>query len=275
MKLRAVSPAVGAEVWDVSLGRLSNSEMVDLRAAFAAHGVLVFRDQDLSPEDHLRFARQWGEIVINPFLQPLDGYPEIAELRKEPDQQRNIGATWHTDTSYQQAPALGSILAAREVPPVGGDTLFAGMAAAYEALSDGLKQTLRTLRAIHSSVESFGAEFEEDQQSGEARFINPQNATHTVSHPLVIAHPESGRSCLYANPDFTTRIDGWTKEESASLLDMLYAHATRPEFTCRLRWEAGSVAFWDNRATLHCALNDYQGHRRVMHRITLAGQALG
>ena len=275
MRLAPLSPAVGAEVWDIRLQALADDDRETLRKSLGTHGVLVVRDQNITPEEHRQVAQIWGDIVINPFLPPLEGFPDIGELCKEPDQTLNIGATWHTDTSYEARPALGSLLVAREIPPSGGDTLFAGMAAAYAALSDGVKETIGRLRAIHSSVESFSADFEKDQDASETRYINAEKANHTVSHPMVITHPISGQKCLFVNPDFTTHIEGWTREESQPLLSMLYAHATRPEFTYRLRWEEGTVAIWDNRATLHCALNDYSGHRRVMHRITVAGQELG
>lgn len=275
MQLRKLSNYVGAEINGIALNRLSKSAISSIKQAFSEYGVLVFRGQEITPEEHRAFAQSFGDIVINPFLTPLPDHPDIAELRKEPHHTNNIGDLWHTDTSYQEEPCLGSILVARELPPVGGDTLFAGMAAAYEALSDGLKETLGGLRAIHSSVESFGAGFDVDREHHESRFINPEKATHTVSHPLVITHPLSGRKCLFVNPDFTTQIEGWTKAESTPLLEFLCGHATSPRFTCCVQWEEGSVAFWDNRATLHCALNDYAGYRRVMHRITLAGTRLG
>jgi taurine dioxygenase len=189
-------------------------------------------------------------------------------VRKEPEQKTN-GGGWHTDHSYDQVPALGSLLYAREIPPSGGDTLFASMYAAYEALSDRLKATLERMRAMHSSRHVFGPEnYTKDRQS---RFRNPELATQDAVHPVVIRHPGSGRKALYVNPAFTLRFEGWSAEESRPLLDYLYRHASRPEYTCRFRWQPGSLAFWDNRATWHYALNDYQGQRRLLHRITLEG----
>jgi taurine dioxygenase len=275
-----LSPAVGAEIGGVDIAAgVGEQQMAELRHAFAQHGVIFFRDQDLTPDHHIAFAEAWGEINVNRFFKPADGYPRIAEVRKEPDQRNNIGVNWHTDHSYDQIPAMGSILYAREVPPIGGDTLFAGQGAAYEALSEGMQATLRGLRAEHSSRHAFGRLPQANQAEGAkgdigARIGNPEAATQDAVHPVVIEHPLSGRPSLYVNSDFTLRFEGWSDEESAPLLAYLYAHGSRPQFTCRFRWTAGAIAIWDNRAVQHCALNDYHGHRRLMHRITIEGEAL-
>ena len=272
--LRPLSPSLGAEVAGLDLGSpLTEPDMAALKAAFAEHGVLFFRDQVLSPEQQIAFAESWGNVVINRFFTPVEGHPQVAEVRKEPDQTNNVGGGWHTDHSYDEEPALGSILYARELPENGGDTLFAGMSAAYDALSPGLQETLRGLRALHSSRHVFGpgAGQPDDMTS---RYGNAELATQDSVHPVVITHPLSGRKSLYVNPGFTLRFDGWTHEESAPLLDYLYDHASQPEFVCRFQWKPGSLAFWDNRATWHYALNDYPGQRRLMHRITLDGEAL-
>lgn len=269
-----LSGAVGAEVSGVELsGGLEDKEVAELRVAFAEHGVLFFRDQSLTPERQIAFAERWGKIVVNRFFTPLEGYPQVAEVRKEPHQALNIGGGWHTDHSYDEIPALGSILSAQELPDEGGDTLFAGMAAAYDALSEGLKETLSGLRALHSSRHVFGEGAELPGELKE-RLGNPEKATQDTVHPVVITHPLSGRKVLYVNPGFTRRFDGWSHEESQPLLQYLYEHAAQSEFTCRFQWHPGSVAFWDNRATWHYALNDYPGKRRLMHRITLDGEAL-
>jgi len=272
--LRPACHSLGAEVEGVDLSNpLPESDLAALKAAFAKYGVLFFRDQILTPEQHIAFAESWGRVVINRFFTPVEGHPQVAEVRKEPDQANNVGGGWHTDHSYDEEPALGSILYARELPETGGDTLFAGMSAAYDALSAGLQETLLSLRAVHSSRHVFGpdAGLPDDLLS---RLGNADLATQDAVHPVVITHPLSGRKSLYVNPGFTRRIDGWTEEESRPLLDYLYEHASRPEFVFRFQWKPGSVAFWDNRATWHCAMNDYAGQRRLMHRITLDGQAL-
>jgi taurine dioxygenase len=276
MQIRPVSDALGAEVSGVDLSRaLDDATLKDLRRAHAQHGVLFFRDQDLTPEEHIRFAEAWGDININRFFAPVQDHPQIAEVRKEPDQKINIGGGWHTDHSYDQIPALGSILLALEVPETGGDTLFAGMCAAWDALSDGLKKTLSGMNAVHSSRHVFGADAVSKRHAElDDRLGNAEVATQDAIHSVAIVHPQSGRKALYVNPGFTLRFEGWTDEESRPLLEYLYRHATRPEFTYRFEWAPGSIAFWDNRSTWHYALNDYQGRKRLMHRITLEGEAL-
>lgn len=265
--------AVGATVSGVNLAQFNDTTLAELRHAFSEHSALFFHDQNLSPEAHIELAERWGDINVNRFFQPVDGYPQIAMVAKEPDQQFNIGGGWHTDHSYDQIPALGSMLYAREVPPVGGDTLFASTCAAYDSLSDGLKETLAGLSAVHSSRHVFG---ETAQRPAElsGRLGNAEAAKQDAVHPAVITHPLSGRKSLYVNPGFTLRFDGWTAEESAPLLAYLYQHIGRPEHTHRFVWQKGSLAFWDNRATWHWAVNDYHGQRRLMHRITLDGCAL-
>ena len=272
--IRPASPAVGAEILGVDLSRpLSPADTAELRGALADHGVIFFRDQEITPEQHIAFAERFGPININRFFKAVPGHPQIAEVRKEPEQTTNIGGGWHTDHSYDQVPALGSILLAHEVPDTGGDTMFASMHHAYEALSDGLKATLEGLRAVHSSRHVFGAATEH-AKGVKGRIGNPELATQDAVHPVVIRHPDSGRKTLYVNGGFTTRFEGWTEKESKPLLDYLYAHAAQPQFHTRFQWRKGSIAFWDNRATWHFAINDYHGERRLMHRITLEGVPL-
>jgi taurine dioxygenase len=276
LKILPYSSALGAVISGVDLSKpLGAAEFGTIRQAFRDHGVIFFRDQQITPEQHLAFARRWAPIDINRFFKPVDGYPEIAEVRKEADQTTNIGGDWHTDHSYDKVPAMGSLLLAREVPPRGGDTLFANMALAYEALSPGLRKTLDGLQAVHSTAHVFGAQggYAKAADLG-GRIGNAAAVTQDVVHPVVIRHPDTGRRTLYVNAAFTTRFDGWTAAESAPLLQWLYQHASKPEFSCRFAWQAGSLAFWDNRATWHYALNDYHGHRRVMHRITVQGSPI-
>ena len=276
MEFEPVSGACGAEVSGIDLERDLTPERVEaLTAGLGEYGVLVFRGQALSPEGHLAMGEAFGGVNVNRFFKAADGFPGIAEVRKEPEQKANIGGGWHTDHSYDVEPALGSILVAREVPPFGGDTAFSSMYAAYDALSDGLKALLSSLKAVHSSRHVFGARaahLNDDAFAG--RLGNSEAAVQDAVHPVVIRHPVSGRPALYVNRGFTLRFDGWTAEESQPLLEMLYEHGSRPEFTCRVRFEPGTVVFWDNRATWHCALNDYAGHRRLMHRVTVEGAPL-
>ena len=274
-EVRPTSGALGAELLGIDLAHELDDEAVsDIREAFNEHGVIFFRDQKLTPKQHIAFAERIGPINVNRFFKSAPGYPQIAEVRKEAAQTTNIGGGWHTDHSYDEVPALGSILLAREVPQRGGDTMFASMSLAYDALSDGLKKTLKGLRAVHSSRHVFGQKSLEAKPDRVGRLINPELATQDAVHPVVISHPETGRATLYVNATFTTHFEDWTAQESKPLLDYLCQHASRPEFQTRFRWEEGSIAFWDNRATWHYALNDYQGERRLMHRITIEGVPL-
>ncbi len=265
--------AVGAFVAGVDLAQFDDTTLAELRDAFANHSVLFFRDQRLTPEQHIQLAERWGTINVNRFFTPVADFPKIAEVRKEPEQKFNIGGGWHTDHSYDQIPALGSMLYAREVPAVGGDTLYASTCAAYDSLSEGLKKTLADLSAEHSSRHVFGTSSQRPQELSD-RLGNAEAAQQDAVHPVVITHPLSGRKSLYVNPGFTLKFSGWTQEESAALLQYLYQHIARPEHTYRLHWEPGTLAFWDNRATWHWAVNDYHGERRLMHRITLDGEPI-
>ncbi len=271
MQTRPLAGALGAEITGVDVKSMNDETFAALRDVFLDRSVIVLRDQDLGPDDHIAFARRWGDININRFFKPTDTHPEIATVLKEPDQKLNIGGQWHTDHSYDEAPAMGSILYAIETPPAGGDTLFCSMGAAYEALSPGMQALLCSLRAHHSSRHAFGAARKEDEAQKDGRLGNQKAAQQDAIHPVVIAHPVTGRAALYANRDFTTHFDGWTAEESRPMLDQIEAHATTPEYTCRVTWAPGTLTMWDNRAVMHKAINDYHGHRRLMHRITIEG----
>jgi taurine dioxygenase len=272
---------VGAEIQGVDLAsELSNSDFAVIREAFAEHAVIFFRDQSISEEQHIAFARRWAPININRFFAAHPDYPEIALVSKEREQRDNIGGGWHTDHSYDQIPALGSILVARELPREGGNTLFASMYGAYDALSEGFREMLGGLRAVHSARRVFGENAEaaygkRDVRGARIGNTGAADAMADVVHPVVITHPLSGKRALYVNPAFTSRFEGWTEEESRPLLTQLYAHCMRREFIHEFIWRPGSIAFWDNRASWHFARNDYHGHRREMHRITLEGEPLG
>jgi len=273
MKITAFSEGCGAVVTDLQLANLTNDALVELRAVFAEYGLLFFRNQDLTPDQHLEFAERFGRIVINKFFKPTTEFPQIAEVRKEKTQQTNIGGGWHTDHSYDAIPAMGSILVARTLPKTGGDTQFANLAAAYDALPEDLKNRIENLRAVHSNTHLYG-------ENGLYRLtdlseqLGGMDRVGDATHPVVIIHPESGRKVLYVNPGHTIQFEGWDFTESRALLDELYEHVIQPQFTCSFNWLPGSVTFWDNRCTWHQANNDYQGQARLMHRITLAGSAL-
>ena len=272
---KPISGSVGAEISGIDLKKeITKEQFNEIRNAFARYGVIFFRDQSLSPIEEIIFAEKWGKININRFFTNLDGYPQIAMVLKEPDQKNNIGGGWHTDHTYDQEPAMGSILFAHEVPKNGGDTMFSSMYAAYENLSDGLKETLIKMRARHSSKHVFGSLRAKRDDDTVGRIKNAEAANQDVFHPVVITHPETGKKALYVNPTFTLGFEGWSDEESRPLLEYLYLHASKPEFTCRFQWKEGSIAFWDNRSTWHLAINDYHGERRLMHRITIEGVKL-
>ena len=265
-----MSEHVGTEMLGLDLNNLSDGDVAAIKAELAARGLVVFRDQQIDERAHISFAKKIGPIVVNNYFPENGAFPEIAEVRKAETQMVNIGGGWHTDHSYDQIPAMGSILVARELPPVGGDTLFSSMAAAYESLSDGLKDTLETLRAVHTADHIYGPQgFLSNSDQG-ADLKGRELKTRAV-HPLVIRHPVTGQKLLYVNSAFTTHIEGWTRDESLALLNYLYSVGSQSAFQCRLIWQPGTVAMWDNRSTWHYALNDYHGHRRLMHRITIDG----
>jgi taurine dioxygenase len=270
LAIKPIAGALGAEIEGVDLGLVLDEDMVGaLRRALLDHLVIFFRDQDLSLDAFRAFARRFGTPIEYPFVKGLDGYPEIIEVTKLEHERVNFGGIWHSDTTYLEIPPMGSLLLAREVPPAGGDTLFANMYLAYEALSAGMRRLLDGLTAVSSSAKADVTRTREDRiQSAPA---GAAKRHFTAEHPVVRTHPETGRKALYVNTAHTVRFSEMTEAESAPLLNFLFEHLTRPEFTCSFRWKPGALAFWDNRATQHNPINDYHGYRRVMHRITLAG----
>ena len=270
-----IAGGLGAEVGGVDLSRdLPNATIGEIRAALLEHLVIFFRDQRLTPERHLALGRRFGALQVHDFVEAMAGYPEILEVRKEPEETRNFGGGWHTDVSYLERPSLGSLLYALEVPAYGGDTLFANQYLAYETLSPGMQRMLDGMTAIHSARRPYGVNSARAQEYGPSsmRFNFSQKAHDEIEHPVVRTHGETGRKALYVNRTFTIRFKDMTEAESAPLLHYLCDHAVRPEFTCRFRWRANSLAFWDNRAVQHNAVNDYHGQRRVMHRVTIEGE---
>jgi taurine dioxygenase len=270
-----IAGALGAEIGGVDLSQpLGDAVIGEIRQALAENCVIFFRDQHLTPEQHLNFGRRFGALQVHDFVDGLEDNQEIIEVRKEEYEMRNFGGGWHSDVSYLERPALGSVLYAREVPDAGGDTMFANQYLAYETLSEGLKEMLGKMRAIHSARPSYGLDARRRADAGKTSMgIHfTEDAHGEVDHPVVRTHPWSGKKCLYVHGGFTVRFQGMTEEESAPLLHYLYKHAVRPEFTCRFRWEKNSIAFWDNRCVQHNAINDYHGKRRVMHRVTIEGE---
>ena len=270
IEVRRMGGALGAEIFGADLSKdLDNETFDDIHQAFLDHQVIFFRDQTLTPEQHKRFGRRFGRLNIHPYVTGMADPPEIMEIIKEPADKVNFGGGWHSDMSFLQTPSIGSILYALEVPEWGGDTLFASQYAAYDALSDGLKATLETLSAVHSAGREYGPGGHSAQQRSSMQVAEAEGAAGEFIHPVVKVHPQTGRKALYVNPAFTMKIAGWSTRESKPLLDFLFAHARNEPFTCRFRWQKGSVAFWDNRAVWHFALNDYPGQRRHMRRVTV------
>jgi taurine dioxygenase len=270
LEIRPIAGALGAEIAGIDLTRdPDDATLAALRRAWLDHQVIFFRDQPLPPGRLLAFARRFGDVVEYPFVKGLDDFPEVTPVIKLENETVNFGGLWHTDTAYLERPPMGTMLVAREVPPFGGDTLFASMYLAYETLSEGMKRLLDGLIAVNSSAKADVTKTREDRMRDGAKA--GARTEYVAEHPVVRTHPETGRKALYVNPGHTLRFKDMTEPESAPLLQFLYAHQVRPEFTCRFRWQAGSIAFWDNRCTLHNPINDYHGHRRVMHRVTLAG----
>jgi taurine dioxygenase len=273
MKTSPLAPLCGVEIHGVDLASVEGAELDALREAVHAHGVAVLRDQVLSPEAHIALAERWGGIDLNSYFPLQDEYPEIAIVRKRADQETNIGGGWHTDHSYDQVPAMGSILVARTLPPSGGDTLFAHMGAAYDLLDDELKAEIEDLQAWHTADHVYAPDgiYAQTDQGADLR---GQDMKTGATHPVVVRHPRTGRRLLYVNPAFTMHLVGKSRAESLPLLQRLFAAAMDERVQARVEWQPGTVAIWDNRTTWHYALNDYPGHAREMHRITLSGEPL-
>lgn len=265
-----LTPAIGAEISGPDLsGELTDATIAEIRHAWLEHLVLFFRHQSLAPKHLVNIARRFGEIGYYPFVKGMDAHPEVVEVAKKPDEKINFGGLWHTDTSYLELPPLGSLLYAKEVPPVGGDTLFSNMYLAYESLSDGMKNLLSGLRAVNSAEKPDAAVTRVHRIAD--RPVDASNIVTTVAHPIVRTHPETGRKALYCSDAHSMKIEGMRAAESRPLLQYLYSVQQREEFQCRFHWEAGSMAMWDNRCAQHNALNDYHGHYRTMYRVTLEG----
>ena len=271
-RFHRMSGSLGAEVSGVDLsGALDDHTVAGIRAGLLEYLVLVFRDQSLDPRSLAAFARRFGTLNRHPYVKPLDGHPDVFRIVKEPDDLHHFGNSWHSDLSYAERPALGTMLYATELPPHGGDTLFADMRAAYRTLSDGMKAMLDGLVAVFSNERTYGPNAERFRHGVKQMEVAQQNSITRVEHPVVRTHPETGVKALYLNPIHTVGFRDMTPEESKPLIDFLCRHAVRPEFLCRVQWRPGSLAFWDNRATLHYAVDDFAGHRRMMTRVTLEG----
>jgi taurine dioxygenase len=266
----ATKVTIGAEIGGVDLSReLADETVAEIRRAWLDHVVIFFRDQELTSAQYLAFAERFGTPVEYPFVKGLDGFPVITPVVKLEHERVNFGGVWHSDTTYLREPPMGTFLLAREVPPQGGDTLFANQYLAYETLSEGLRRTLDGLIGVSSSAKADVSKTREDRIADSPTEYSEK--AFVAEHPVVRTHPETGRKALYINIAHTVCFKGWTEAESAPLLGYLHQHQTKAEFTCRFRWRQGSIALWDNRAALHFPVNDYHGYRRAMHRVTLRG----
>jgi alpha-ketoglutarate-dependent taurine dioxygenase len=271
LTLEPIAGALGAEISGVDLGaELEDATIADIRRALLEHCVIFFRDQEFDAEQHKRLARRFGGIFVHPNYAGLQADPEIVMIRREPGDTRVVGEDWHTDTTMMTTPPMGAILYALEVPPCGGDTLFANQYLAYETLSDAMKRLIGGLRAVHSDRLVAGPQSRASVgRTTKAR--HDESWRETVNtHPIVTTHPETGRKVLFVNVSYTVGIEGLTDEESRPLLQFLMEHGNRPEFTCRFRWTKGAVAFWDNRCVKHLAVNDAGPYRRLMRRVQIA-----
>ncbi|MFI6059724.1 TauD/TfdA dioxygenase family protein [Streptomyces sp. NPDC051286] len=262
--LSPCSPTIGAEIQGVDLAQPLTEELhAELHRALLEWKVLFFRDQDMTARQHRDLTRAWGTPQVHPFLTKAD-VTEVVQLAHDA-QSPGTENIWHSDVSFETTPPMGSILRAVEVPEVGGDTLWADMAAAYDGLTDDVKERLEGLRAVHDFTLAFGRNLSPDELARRQREHPP------VAHPVVRTHPETGRKLIYVNRIFTDHIEGLSREESREILEFLQSQALHPEYQCRLRWRRGTVAFWDNRVTQHYACADYYPHKRVMERTTIVG----
>jgi len=272
LEVHRIAGTIGAEISGVDLSHeLDDATITAIRRAWLDNLVIFFRNQDLPPERFLQVAKRFGETIEYPFVKGIDGFPEIIAVVKLEHEKINFGGIWHSDTSYLETPPMATMLIARETPPYGGDTMFANQYLAYETLSDRMKRLLDGLTGINTSAKADSSRTREDRVRVRDAGRAEAQKDYVGEHPVVRTHPETGRKALYINVAHTIRFKDMTIEESAPILNFLFRHQVKPEFTCRFHWEPGSIALWDNRCVQHNPVNDYHGHRRVMHRITIKG----
>ncbi len=274
--IRPLAPACGAEVFGLDLANPRSDDLALVHTALAHHAVLFFRDQRLTPGQQLEVTRLFGPVLRVPYIRHMDEHPDIIAVLKEADERQisTFGGTWHSDFSFLEQPPSYTLLYALELPALGGDTLWASQYAAYAALSPAMQKLLDPLRAVQTAwphgTKGPSANVAVSRSIGMVR--NDPSADQEILHPVVRVHPVTGRKALFVNPVYSQRFEGMTEGESRALLQFLFDHASRAEFTCRLRWAPGTLAIWDNRCLLHLAINDYDGSRRLLHRTTVAGE---
>ena len=277
IRVRPQPTGFGAEVTGLDLGKpLAPEVLAEVKAAWAAHGVVAFPDQPLGLDALEAFTLQMGGFGHDPFIKPMPGHPNVLELRREPDEKAtNFGAGWHSDWSFQDAPPAATLLHSKVVPPVGGDTLFVDACRAYEALSPAMQRMLAPLQAIHSARQAYGTKgvFSRETEKRSLQIVVSEEADGSRTHPLVRTHPVTGRKALFVSPVYTVGIADLTQEEGRAILGFLFAHLTQERFIYRHKWREQMLLMWDNRCTMHFAEGGYDGHLRLMHRTTLAGDA--
>ena len=265
-----IAGSLGAEIQNVDLSETISDEIItDVYQALLDFQVIFFRNQKFEPITQKIFAEKIGKPVIYPFVKGLEDYPEITPILKKETDINNFGGIWHSDTTYQEKPPMGTMLYAIETPEFGGDTEFANQYLAYESLSDGMREFLDTLKGVNISGKARVAKTRSDIMKHAS--VGLKGDELKAIHPVIRTHPETKRKSLYVNEAHTTHFFGMTEEESTPILEYLFKHQIKSEFTCRFHWQPGSVAIWDNRCTMHNPINDYHGKRRLMHRITFAG----
>ncbi len=270
IEIRPTTGSIGAEIGGVDTSReLSAAVIAEIRQALLDHLVIFLRDQEITPAQQLAFVSRFGEPDIYPFVKGLEDYPQITPILKLPEETVNFGGIWHSDTVYQPEPPMATALYAKQLPPIGGDTLFANQYLAYESLSAPLREILDGLTAVNSAAKGSAAQTRRDRVADAGTGLAAE--VMEAEHPVVRTHPETGRKALYVNTGHTVRFNGMTEAESAPILDFLYGHQIKPEFCCRFVWQPGSMVIWDNRCSQHYPVNDYHGHTRLLHRITLKG----
>jgi taurine dioxygenase len=277
LSVRAEPTGFGAEITGLDLTQpLSKGALADVKAAWARHAVVAFPDQPLSLDQLEAFTQAIGPYGEDPFIKPMPGHPNVLELRRDPDEKAtNFGAGWHSDWSFQETPPAATLLHSEVVPPVGGDTLFCDCARAYEALSPAMQRMLAPLRAVHSATRAYGTQgvFARETEKRSLQIITSSEADKSLAHPLVRTHPVTGKKALFISPVYTVGIEGLTPQESQAILGLLFAHMVQDEFIYRHKWRPKMLLMWDNRCTMHFAEGGYDGHLRLMHRTTVAGDA--
>ncbi len=262
-----ISPNIGSIISGLNLSIPLTPELLqELRKTWLQRKVLVFPNQLLTPQQQVNCTRQFGELDQYPFIEGIKGMPYVAEVLKLPHEKINFGGVWHSDTTYLNEPAAGASLYSLEIPPIGGDTIFCNMGVAYQALTNDIKEKINTLTAINTSNKTAVS------KTRAARLKKGTTAkVYTHTHPVIRTHPETGEKTIYVNEAHTVCFKGWSEKNSQPLLDLLYQHARKPEFQCRIKWQKNMFVLWDNRSTHHYPINDYTGYRRLLHRVSLKG----